>query len=142
MKFGRISRTILQKILIFFCFIQFLFFLFNSSHQTCPPNTRAFAENASSPETHIGTNTRTYQRNDDEDKIENAVNAPDGNHRSANEPIVAGTSSKQTVSSENDERKLWNHSMKSSSTYLSLASRPRQQKYVEDVQYFIHIYLF
>lgn len=40
---------------------------------------------------------------------------------------VAGTSSKQTTYNEDDEPKLWNNSMKSSSTYLQLASRPRQK---------------
>lgn len=109
-------------------------FIFHSSHQTCPPNTRAFAENSSSSETNIGANTLTYQSHEGEEKMESAASAPDGNQsdatRSAIETTAAGASSKQTTQSEHEERKLWNHSMKSSSTYLQLASRPRQ-KYVD-----------
>lgn len=106
-------------------------FIFQSSHQTCPPNTRSLAENSSSSETNIGANTLTYQSHDGEKKIESAASSPDGNQsdvtRSAIETTVAGASSKQTTQSQNEEPKLWNHSMKSSSTYLQLASRPRQK---------------
>lgn len=128
--------------------IQFCF-VFQSSHQACPPNTRAFAENLSSPETYIGTNTRTYQSHDDAEEVESVANAPDGSQsdvsRSTKEPIAgtaaaAGTSPKQATHSENEERKLWNHSMKPSSTYLQLASRPRQ-KYVSMSLYCIYFVL-
>lgn len=46
----------------------------------------------------------------------------------ANEPEVqVRANSKHSISNDDEDIKLWSHSMKSSSTYSSLASRPRQK---------------
>lgn len=129
-----IQGIFLQKTLMI-CSNSTSFHIFQSSHQTCPPNTRTLAENLSSSEANIGANSLTYQSNHGgEEKIESAASAPDGSQsdvtRSTMETTAASTSSKQTAQSENEERKLWNHSMKPSSTYLQLASRPRLHKYM------------
>lgn len=122
-------RLLFSKQNIMVCLKYLFVFIHQSSHQTCPSNT--FAENVTSSETNVGTNVQTYQSHDGEENIENAVTAPDGNQsdvtKGAMETNTEELSSKQTVQNENEERKLWNHSMKPSSTYLQLASRPRQK---------------
>lgn len=70
--------------------------------------------------------TTTYRNRDDENKADTAA-ITDANTSGTNEPVLAGTSSERTTHNEDEEPKLWSHSMKSSSTYSSLASRPRQK---------------
>lgn len=110
-----------------FIFISFRFHsaCYSSHYQTCPSNTRVFAENDSSSENHPDRTTSTHQSRSEERKNSDA-NTPDG-AKDTQESTATGSTSKQTSYGETEERKLWNHSMKSSSTYLQLASRPRQK---------------
>lgn len=76
--------------------------------------------------------TSTYQHRDIESVEETSVNTATSSSttKNANETIASGACVKQQTHNEEDEiapPKLWSHSMKSSSTYSSLALKPRQR---------------
>lgn len=123
---NRITKQ-LQK-LRFNCVFFSLHVIFSTCGATSSQTTSAV-----STETHTNVSQTSTYRTRDVNKIESSASADvnisaSESAKGRSESVASEASGKSTYGNDDDEPKLWSHSMKSSSTYSHLASaRPRQK---------------